>query len=71
MSGPVAFLLGVALIWLVSAGKAGRIWNEVTGARSGTGGQVGPRPPDPSSPYPIPPQLPGGQAGPTNPPGWG
>jgi hypothetical protein len=50
MPAPLAFLIGVLLIWLVASGRAAAVWNAVTGASVG----------DPNRPAdPTEPQVPG------------
>lgn len=53
MRPALTFIAGAILIWIVANGKAGNVWDAITGTTTGSPT----RPPDPStgSPAPIPP----------------
>jgi hypothetical protein len=52
MRPAIVFMLGAVLVWIVANGKAGAVWDAITGTTTTPG-----RPPDPST-NPIPPGSP-------------
>jgi hypothetical protein len=49
MRPAIVFILGAVLVWIVANGKAGAVWDAITGTTTNPG-----RPPDPSQPQPQP-----------------